>query len=99
MLQQGMNHLKSMKEEVTSIPETGKWCVLYSLFLKSLDARCRPFNGFSVGAAIEWWLGAQGGSNKSPPHGVEDAEPVVQIPVGLPSLERGRRLKKKMLVA
>ena len=37
------------------------------------------------------------GGLKKPRPGAENTEPVFQIPVGLPSLERGRRIQKKPL--
>ena len=40
-------------------------------------------------------MGLTSGLKKSAP-GVEDAEPVFQIPVGLPCLERGRLIKKSL---
>ena len=42
-------------------------------------------------------MGHMGGLINSAP-GMDNTEPVFQIPVGLPSLERGRGVKKSKLV-
>ena len=38
------------------------------------------------------------GDLTNPRPGAEDAEPVIQIPVGLPCLKRGRLVKKNIVI-
>ena len=50
--------------------------------------------GFSLGVADVEWHGHKGGKKTAP--GADDTEPVIQVPVGLPCLERGRHAKKEV---